>query len=482
MSKSNLIRQYYRDYPEYRDYPTKLAEIMLQNNPELGETTNLATLRSSISAMKTKGIIESPIEDDIEISVEDHTKWEVVNDHYQWKSSKGSINMPVEFIDQLFFEYSEHGLNLSQTKIMNKHDLKPWQWHSIKGTLMLYKQSHVFSPYTVDNTPPEEMQEMVAKKVGKVFSSVGYQVEDQYNKQLRTEYKKVIQKQTTVDLIHQTIVTELQDFFDSIPKSQRVIALPQNKETTIKATSAAIFDIHYGAESRSKDLPAFSPEILDEMFSEIAREINNRNAEEVHLFFGGDNIETFTGLNHPDSWKGIAKGYYGAEVVKRGYKAITKFIQQVNNVKKIHAVPGNHDRATESAAVDGEGYIAELLFELIKLSLGENIEVNYHNRIISETVDGLQILMSHGHKKVTNINPAELILQYGNPELFNVLISGHWHNRKVSKDHRQFRQLVCPSLFAGNDYSADLGVGALSGFLLIENNGKGKPKVIDYPL
>lgn len=479
MTKVELISKCYEENSELQSSPIKLARYLVENYPTHFVDPRLTSqmISSYISRNRLKQSSE-----EVQVTLEEDTKWEVVDDHYHWKSSKGIIHMPVEFIDQLFFEYSEHGLNLSQTKIMNKHDLKPWQWHSIKGTLMLYKQSHVFSPHTVDSTPPEEMQEMVAKKVGKVFSSVGYQVEDQYDKQLKKEYKKVIQKQTQVDLVRQTIVTELQDFIDNIPKAEKVIPIPVNPASEGRPLSAAIFDIHYGAESRTKDLPPFSPEILDEFFTEMAKEINSHNSQEVHLFFGGDNIETFTGLNHPDSWKGIAKGYYGAEVVKRGYKAIIRFIQQVNNVKKIHAVPGNHDRATESAGVDGEGYIAEILFELIKLSVGNAIEVNYHNRIISVDVDGIRVLMSHGHRKLTNINPAELILQYGDASVFNVLISGHWHNRKIVKDNKQFRQIVCPSLFVGNDYSADLGVGALPGFILFFNNGRGKPKVIDYSL
>lgn len=477
MTKTDIVRGYYAQDPSCISSSATLARTLLKERPD--KFTDFQKTRNLINKMKSDNKLELP---GVSMNMQDETKWTVVEDHYHWKASKGEIHLSVDFIDQLFFEYSEHGLNLSQTKIMNKHDLKPWQWHSIKNTLMLYKHSHVFSPYTVENTPAEKMQEMVATKVGKVFSSVGYQVEDQYNKQLRNEYKKVIQKQTTEDLIHQTIISELQDFFDTLPKAQKVINLTSNPEANSRPLSVAIFDIHYGAENRTKDLPPFSPQILDQMFSEMAEQINSRNAAEVHLFFGGDNIETFSGLNHPDSWKGIAKGYYGAEVVKRGYKAIVKFIEQVKNVKTIYAVPGNHDRATESASVDGEGYIAELLFELIKLSLRDNVEVVYNSRVISATVDGIQILMSHGHKKLTNINPAELILQYGNPQLFNLLISGHWHNRKITKDHKLFRQIVCPSLFAGNDYSVDLGVGALPGFLLIENNGKGKPKIIDYSL
>jgi predicted phosphodiesterase len=418
----------------------------------------------------------------VSIREKNDTKYQIVDNYYQWQASKGEIHLTVEFIDQLFFEYSEHGLNLSQTKIINKHDLKVWQWHSIKNTLQLYKQSHVFSPYTVENTPPEELQTLIQNKVGKVFSSVGYQVEDQYTKQLHQQYKKVINKQAKEDLIYTTFLTELQDFIPYLQQHQIVPTLKVNSETDLDAVAVFIFDVHYGAENRTKDLAPYSPEVVHDLFAQIAKEVNKLNAKEVHLFFGGDNIETFTGLNHPDSWKGIAKGYYGAQLVKRGYKALVQFISEVNNVKCIHAVPGNHDRATEDNKVDMEGYIAEILFELIDLSFQGKLEVNYNQKIISCKVDNINYLMSHGHLKLTDITPAELILKYGDPTVFNLLVSGHWHNRKIKKDNRRFRQVVCPSLFPGNDYSEGLGVDSLPGFLIVHKGLNDKILIHDYSL
>lgn len=90
--------------------------------------------------------------------------------------------------------------------------------------------------------------------------------------------------------------------------------------------------------------------------------------------------------------------------------------------------------------------------------------------------------MSHGYLKLTTINPAELILEYGDPFKFNLLVSGHWHNRKILKDHKNFRQVICPSLFPGNDYSVGLGYSSAPGFIIAENNGDGKPKIHDEPL
>lgn len=471
MTKTELYSEYINKYPSLT--PSELTELIIKEHPNKFQSAKARSIAASISKVKSS----------LEVDLEDDTKWSIIADHYHWKTLRGTIHLSVEFIDQLFFEYSEHGLNLSQTKIINKHQLKVWEWHSIKRVLQLYKQSHVFSPYTVEITPSEKMEQMVAEKVSKVFSSVSYQVEDQFNKQLRQSYKKVIKQQAQDDLVYQTIITDLQDFVIDLPQLEvipiyRTLESPNEKEINV-----FIFDVHFGAESRIKGLPEYSPQKTEEVFTEMANTINSYNAKKVNLFFGGDSIESFTGMNRPDSWQGLAKGYYGSELVKRGYITFVEFISKVNNVGKVLMVPGNHDRATESKKVDARGYIGAILYELIMLSFKSSpIEFQYDEKLISVSIDGLHYLMSHGHLRLSDMTPAELILEYGDPYKFNVLVSGHWHKRMIKKDNKNFRQIICPSVFPGNDYSIDLGVSSLPGYLIIENTGSGKPLIHDYSL
>lgn len=408
-------------------------------------------------------------------------KYDVIGGNYVWNTARGEINLPVSFVDQLFYEYSEYGLNLSQTEIINKHNLKVWQWHSIKRMLELFKKSNIFSPHTVDSTPPLEIEQMIKEKMDALMGNVGYQVEQQYDKALRKKYKAVIKDETNKELERQSLLLELQDI---IPAAVAQIApkIKVTKTSSDDIVSVFVFDVHFGAENRTADLPEYSPERTKEMFSDIAKEINKLNAKKVHLFFGGDNIETFTGMNHPDSWKGIAKGYFGSQLVLRAYKAFVEFISEVNNVAAVYAVPGNHDRATSKKEEDGQGWIAEILFELIRLSYHKHIPILYDEKVISVEVDGINYIMQHGHTKAAKINPAEIILEVGDPSMFNLLATGHFHRRDIIKDHKSFRQIICPSLFCGNDFSIDLGFSSNPGFVIVKNNGKGKPQLIDYSL
>jgi predicted phosphodiesterase len=450
--------------------PTELADFILKQNPDIKSSRETIKMTIGRAAM---GPLSVPLANDI--------KWRVVDGHYNWRATKGVINLSVDFIDQLFYDYSEHGLNLSQTQIINKYDLKVWQWNSIKNTLQLYKKANIFSPHTVEITAPEDLANMIEEKMAKVFGSVGTQVELQYKKQLDKEYKKVIHKEAERDLQRLTLLTELSDL---IPEAIAQVkpAIRSTIKVNGRVANVFVFDVHYGAENRTNNQPLYSPEMTEDMLNQIADEVNALNASEVNLFFGGDNIETATGLNHLDSWKGIARGFYGSQLIIKAYKLFVNFISKVNNVNAIYAVPGNHDRMTEKRDSDNQGFMAEIIFELIRLSFGSKIPVFYDEKVISVCIDGIQYIMSHGHFKFTNNNPAELILEYGDPQIFNVIVAGHLHTRQIQKDGRNYRQLRCASLFPGNDFSQNLGFTTLPGYTIITNNGTDKPQITDCPL
>lgn len=475
MSSAELANKYLKQCPNLPS--DQLSSLMFKENPECGLSSD--TLRKALYRAAKKTGHKFP-KADIDILIEEERcKWEVADGVYYWKAAKGTIKMSVDQIDQLFYEYSEHGKNLTQTQIINKHNLKVWEWNSIKNTLLLYKKSNIFSPHTVDTTPPEQLHQMITEKINKMFSNVGEQVETIYNKELNKAYKKAVLEVEEWEVRKKIILTELADHVPQITKEIGPAIRVEREGNGVLCVFIA--DVHFGAESRTKSIGDYSPQITEQLFTEIANEVNRHGSKEVHVFFVGDNIESATGLNHIDSWKGLAKGYYGSQLMIKAYKAFVLFLSQINNLTKIYAVPGNHDRMTPKREDDSQGFMAEMLFELIRLAFGGKLEVVYQEKVITVSIDNLHYIMTHGHLKLTNISPAELILMYGDPYKFNVLISGHLHNRIVRKDHRNFRHLVCASIFPGNDYSEDLGVSSLPGVLLVKSIN-GKPMTIDYPL
>ncbi len=475
--KSKICKEYLLKYPTL-SYPD-IARNIIRDQKLVSDGKSVQAWR--VLAMKVAR--KEGIKREVIIAAQEEEKYIVVDDHYSWKASRGLIKMSVAFIDQLFYEYSNKGLNLSQTEIINKHNLKVWEWTSIKNTLWLFKQSNIFSPHTVENTPKEELSAMIEDKMNKLFSNVGYQAEQQYKKALDTKFRSVINAESQRDNEVQSLILELSDL---LPKCGVTVTKARSHSLKKEIINVFIFDLHFGIENEleglSTTLPQYDIQTTKGRLKEIAKEVNLIGASKVNIFFGGDIIETFTGLNHPDSWKGIAKGYWGSKVVMEAYKAIVEFVGMVYNVDKIYSVPGNHDRSTESSKVDREGYINQIIFELVKLSYQDKIEVIQDSRLISVAIDSINYLVSHGNFKISDMNPADMILEYGEPKLFNILISGHFHERKIKKDTKNFRQLVCPEVGGLNDYSVRNGYLSQPGFLVVNNNGKGKPFVRDYSL
>lgn len=471
-TKTSLVREYLSYHPELG--ATELARKIIKEQKLTNTPQEVDKWRQAITKVKREDVKL------IEIRAQKEQKYEVVDNHYVWETSKGKIHLSVEFIDNLFYEYSEHGLNFSQTEIINKYNLQVWEWTSIKNTLWLFKKSNIFSPYTVEHTPKDELEQMIREKMDKLFKNIGYQVEQQYNKALLKKYKQTIKTETQKQLELQTMVAELSDL---IPECKVEPIKLEYSAKNDKVLNVFLFDIHFGAENAlDKKLPIYNVELTTAYLNKISQLVNQAKASEVHIFFGGDQIESFTGLNHMDSWKGVQKGYHGANLVIECYKSLVTFISQIANVTKIYAVPGNHDRASDRKEVDGEGFIARIIFELVSQAFKNEIDVIYDDRLVSQSIDGINYIMSHGHLKLTDINPAELILEYGVPGQYNILVSGHWHERRIKKDSKNFRQIVCPSLFPGNNYSVNLGYSTQPGFITVENNGDGKPIVIDYSL
>lgn len=455
---------------------SKLARFILskEKNLDLTETS----LRALVGRLRKNGIEEG---EKVKIKAKKaENKYSVLDNEYHFFAEKGEFQLPVEFVDQLFYEYSEKGLNLSQTQMINKHNIEVWQWTCIKTALWLYKKAHIFSPYTVKNTPKDQLDEMFQEKMDALLNNTGFQVEDKYNKAVVKKYREVINKQAERDFQVQSLLLELSDL---IPVAQIQPVVRRVKDSNNNDVICVhIFDIHFGAESRlNSTLPEYSPAITRTYLDKIADIVNKQQASKVHIFFGGDYIESFSGTNHPDAWKGVAKSFIGANLVVQCYQAFVEFISKIDNVTNIYGVSGNHDRAASDKKLESEGYIGQLIFEFIKLSFPQ-IDIKYDEKIIASEIDGIQYIMSHGDKKFSDLPAAELILEYGKQGKYNLLTSGHWHERRIKADTKNFRQVVCPSLFPGNDYSVNLGYSTLPGFLITKNNGTGKPIVQDYPL
>lgn len=273
----------------------------------------------------------------------------------------------------------------------------------------------------------------------------------------------------------------LEEFKALIEEDLRNIKYSPSKVIGSKVGVVKVADFHFGAYVnnliRTKE---FSIGIFVEMLKQAAEEINSKGYKEVHLHLLGDIIESFTGLNHRNSWKGLDKAMVGAEAVKLVTKILHEhFLSKINNLVSIKVVGGNHDRVTSDNKEDMAAEAANIVCWGLSL-LGYNVEFN--SLVLTHIVDGICHILTHGHHMLSKKPTKNIVWDYGKQGMFNLLVEGHLHGFAIKDDSVDSMKVVCPPFFRGNFFSEALGYTSNSGFLIIENNGKGLPNIFHHSL
>lgn len=253
-----------------------------------------------------------------------------------------------------------------------------------------------------------------------------------------------------------------------------------------------IADLHLGSYVdnliRTKN---FSINILAQKLAEAVNCINERGYSKVHVHVLGDLIESFTGLSHKNTWKGLDKAMVGAEAIKLVVKILhDAFLSKIINLCEVKVVAGNHDRVTSDNKEDVQGGAASLVCWGLEL-LG--YEVEFNSLVITHTIENITHILTHGHHAISKKSTKQLCWDYGVQGNYNLICEGHLHSiiqklninqrdgfQTVKDDAVDHRRMNCPSFFTGNFFSESLGYTSESGFVITEDNGKGVPNVFYY--
>lgn len=287
-----------------------------------------------------------------------------------------------------------------------------------------------------------------------------------------------------VDVDYEAIISEVKKHVDNRPK-YKVKILKKKKKIGV----FGIADLHIGANIiKLKITKDFSIKKVIDYLSQVASDINSKDYSEVHISILGDLIESFQGNNHPGVWKDLAQGGHGSQIIITAYEILISFLSQVNNLKCVYMVSGNHDRLTNNKSEDPKGGVCEILSYFINDKI--NATVKFDAMLLSEAIDGINYVMTHGHLGVAK-KTDYLLFNYGKQGMFNVILTGHLHTKKkkeqtqsfemVNGDSSRYVALTCRSIFTGNFYSEGLGFTSIAGFTELTNKG-GLPLIIDEPL
>ena len=242
-------------------------------------------------------------------------------------------------------------------------------------------------------------------------------------------------------------------------------------------------DFHIGALVQGlKVTEPFSTSILVNRLQEISDYINSKRFQHVHVGMLGDFIESFTGLNHLDSWKSMHIGSHGSNIVIAASEIISYFLSTIRNLSTVNMVSGNHDRVHENKGMDNEGQVGDLLHYILKMKLPD-ATLRFDNYVLRSDIDDVCYVQTHGHHGVSKNAMADILFNYGDQNKYNVIVQGHFHSRgkkdayRVSEgtilDRVNYRSIVLPPLFTGNSYSERSGWSSSAGFNILYKNHKG---------
>lgn len=259
----------------------------------------------------------------------------------------------------------------------------------------------------------------------------------------------------------------------------------KDKENVLKWS-----DLHFGAYIRNiMHVKDFDKDILLDGLLESVETINGFGFKKNHIHINGDLIESFSGLNHINSWMSMDKDLIGANAVRMCSQMLHKAFQKVDNLGCIKIVAGNHDRTSKNNDEDVKGGAADLIAYCLEL-MGYDVE--FHPYVITHFVDGINHINLHGDKGISKRSTEKIILDYGIQGEYNLINEGHLHSviEKLSVKQREsfevlkddnilHRRFYLPSFFTGNYYSATLGFTTNPGYFSVWNNkvnGINKPQ------
>ena len=290
---------------------------------------------------------------------------------------------------------------------------------------------------------------------------------------------------------------EIFDDFDYIGELKKLLKdYKKNYKTYNKGKEGVITitDLHFGAYiSAMLKTPEFNITILVDMLEKSVEQINRFKYDVVHVHLLGDLIESFTGMNHKNSWKGLDKGMFGVNAVKLFVDIIHKhFLSKINNLSKIKVVAGNHDRVTSDNNEDVDGGAADLICWGLEFL---NYDIEFNTSVITHTVEDVTYILTHGHHGISKNNTQTLCWDYGVKGNFNFVCEGHLHSRisklnakqihgfkMIQDDSIDCRRQIFPSLFTGNTYSENGGWSTKPGFIITESNGNNGVNVLDFSI
>lgn len=453
----------------------EIKEYILNNHPEI--TLAESTLQRHLYAIRS--------EHEEVMAIDDVDDWNIIDDNYVFNVAGSRKVFSIELIDDVFLHYSTRGYNYTQLQIIQKFGLKPRTFSQIQRKFKLSKACDIISPYTKQHNTHEDAVNIIDNKLEKVLES-GELTTRKYHEKLARKYRKSLEEGKLDQGWKDSVIMEA---LAECPNVSEIKVL-RDENNQISEISVVLADIHAGGKNdKSKLSDRWDMEMVKEKLLRVAEVANSYKAAKVNLVILGDLVETISGVNHPDSWKGIEAGMFGPNIIIKTYEFLVEnLINKVVNLSTVVATGGNHDRLQASNKLGDTG-ATDLIFYMIQERLklaNSDVEVIYDPVLVSFAAESFGIIGVHGDKGLHKRELSYITQKFAvNRDQYQFVFSAHLHSFFCQRnDDQEFgRRVTIPAIITGNDYSdVEIGRASKSGCVVVKGNMFGEPDMIVHNL
>lgn len=407
--------------------------------------------------------------------------FEFKKDDFKGEKVTETAMVAVSKIDEIFFQYSSRGANLTQKQIIEELHIDENIWGIMKSRLGLTKNSDIASPYTIemfrgDDKMREEYMSRAWQNYQKYRMRIG---ERKYEKQELSKMRNNLEK---IFSTHEGFLNYLSKTIQQYKPKKLEKMFEQTENKNQSELTISFSDIHFGKTETHK--------IINRL-RKIAEDVTNSPETKINIICLGDLAEAIveggmhTGQKEKMDWAN--KDTF--EIIMEITDILQNFLITLYRSGKqvdFYGIGGNHDRIGENHNQDMARTGALVIYELTKRGLlsykdTENMKIDYSKEKWSQIErDGFHYILHHGDDGATNKgkNKLESILwQLWDQKKENIVLMGDKHNLQMSNPVEGGTFVQVPALAGKWEYDSRLLLSSSPWYVFITKNSEEKPDI-----
>jgi len=399
-------------------------------------------------------------------------KYQVSDNHYiftlqEWKM----FPIEIELVDQIFYDYSEKGWNMSADEVSRKYKLRPEVWIKLKNALWLYKKSHTLSPVSMERMSDNELDEHIDKSINEhIYDKYTWRFINSYEKLKEKDYIKKSKILANID----NFLEHMQSYIEWYKPIEFNWIRDENNNFTNNTLDVWFWDIHLWK--------AWSDEVISRIET-LMSYLKWRPEKYINLISFWDMVETLVEWwMHPWQIENMDWIYWFDLILQTAniLEQLLLWLYKAGKEVRFIWLWGNHDRLWKSNQEDIARTWALMIYELVKRWLKDiDIQIDYiRESHTSIDLGNFNYIIEHGDLSWFPKRKVEDIL-WKNWIVWRYNIIMHWHLHNISiSETMNATKIGIPGLAWAWEYDSRLDLHSEPWVVLVTKNEQWTPDIM----